>query len=102
MEVNVLGTDYDVEIKKIDKPLDGYCDTSVKKIVVDSMENVENPKEDLERYQAQVLRHEIIHAFMYESGLEGECGWATEEMVDWLAIQFDKLAKAFVDCGCCK
>lgn len=56
------------------------------------MEDVENPKEDLKQYQKQVLRHEIIHAFMYESGLEGECKWNTEEMVDWLSIQYNSIS----------
>jgi len=53
----------------------------------------------------QVLRHEIIHAFLYESGLYGSSlssdRWAlNEEMVDWLAIQFPKILKAFEDVGC--
>lgn len=102
MKINVLGTDYLISVEKTNKNVDGYCDTSIKKIVVDDMQPTDTSKKELGSYRNQVLRHEIIHAFLFESGLEAECSWNTEEMVDWLAIQFDKIAKAFSDCGCCK
>ena len=43
-----------------------------------------------------MLRHEIIHAFLFESGLECNSlktyNWAeNEEMVDWFAIQSPKI-----------
>ena len=61
-----------------------------------------------ERKKAQndvVIRHEIIHAFLFESGLAQNTNdvesWAmNEEMVDWLAIQFPKLLKAFKEAEC--
>ena len=41
-------------------------------------------------------RHEIIHAFLFESGLAENSEWAqNEEMVDFFAIQFPKLMEAF-------
>ena len=57
-------------------------------------------KKNLKAYQNSVLRHEIIHAFLYESGLDTctSCtgNWAlNEEMVDWLAIQTPKIFKVF-------
>lgn len=99
--LDILGTEYTIGTEKTNKNIDGFCDTSIKKIVVDDMKPSETSKKDLELYKKQVLRHEIIHAFLFESGLEAECRWNDEEMVDWLAIQFDKIAKAFKDCGCC-
>ena len=48
-----------------------------------------------------ILRHELIHAFLSESGLSYSSlnyssGWAkNEEMVDFFAIQFPKIAKVF-------
>lgn len=54
----------------------------------------------------RILRHEIIHAFFNESGLQDDssnidCGWAVnEEMVDWIAIQFPKMVKAFEEADC--
>ena len=54
--------------------------------------------------QERVVRHEIIHAFLYESGL-GESAletssWATnEEMVDWFARQGPKIFKVYKELG---
>ena len=59
----------------------------------------------MQYFYNQNLRHEIIHAFAYESGLwgdsEGTLAWAqNEEMTDWLAIQFPKMEKVFKECDC--
>ena len=48
-----------------------------------------------------MLRHEIVHAFLYESGLDVSSEWArNEEIVDWIALQTPKLQKAFEEAGC--
>lgn len=109
MTVNILGIEYEIIHGMIKdypalKSRDGYCDDTVKQIVIQHPDewDADNPnaKGDLPRYFKQVLRHEIIHAFLSESGLS-DCSlkagsWATnEEMVDWFAIQFLKLQKAF-------
>lgn len=104
MTVNILGTEY----RRSDPILgdcDGYIDTSVKLIVVKDMERDAKSKKDLESYKKQVLRHEIIHAFLFESGLDGSSGareaWATnEEMVDWFAIQSPKIFVALREADC--
>lgn len=102
MKVNVLGTEYSVIIanESTDKGLvnkDGYCDTSTKECVVDEMNNTDpSAKKNLPEYQKQVIRHELTHAFLCESGLDVCSEWAkNEEMVDWIAIQFPKMLKAF-------
>lgn len=109
MKVNILGTEYTIEFRKDDQKLedaDGYCDTSIKLIVVEDFEPDKMAKENLEGYKLKVLRHEIIHAFMHESGLDVNSnvygfGWAiNEEMIDWFAIQSPKIFKAFKDVGC--
>ncbi|WP_315076213.1 hypothetical protein [uncultured Clostridium sp.] len=118
-KVNILGSEWTIEKRKKseDKGLtncDGYCDYSVKLIIVEDFNKEEtelNTLINLEIYQKQVIRHEIIHAFLHESGL-AECStWATnEEMVDYFAKQFEKLNKAFEEvevlenakCGCSK
>lgn len=111
MTVDILGTEYtvcldvdekdDVRLRKVD----GYMDHSVRKIVVAKMEPDEQSLEDLRMYAKKVLRHEIIHAFLVESGLRESSGkagsWAqNEEMVDWIAIQFPKILKVFQQCDC--
>lgn len=110
-KVNILGTEYTIKRPKAaDDPkldeCDGYCDTSVKLIVVEDYEPDPKSKNDLEDYAKQVVRHEIIHAFMHESGLDAnsccfEGSWSVnEEMIDWFAIQSPKIFKAFKDVGC--
>lgn len=51
------------------------------------------------------LRHEIIHAFMAESGLQGNFEhyqkYGHEETtVDWFAIQFPKILEVYKELGC--
>ncbi len=101
MTVNILGTEYSIYYKSPseDKTLgeyDGYCDKSSHKIVV-TTEN--GDLEDFSQYQKQCLRHEIIHAFMYESGLgqnwEHKPMGQEETTVEWIAVQFSKMLEAF-------
>ena len=104
MQVNVLGTTYSINKSNKIENLnlsnnDGYCDHSTKKIVIDTFQDSPGSLEDLDEYEKQVIRHEVIHAFLFESGLDS-CSWArNEEIVDWIAVQFPKLQKAFEQCN---
>ena len=45
-----------------------------------------------------------MHAFLYESGLDGQscnvdCWAKNEEMIDWFALQSKKIFKAFKKVG---
>lgn len=117
MKVSILGTDYEIIVKKYDeeeaferRSIDGFCDSYTKQIVVCDMSTYRGweheTKETIEQCQKQALRHEIVHAFFNESGLQDsslhyEGGWAkNEEMVDWLATQIPKIHKAFEKVGC--
>lgn len=103
MKANVLGTDYEIVIgEEVDYPrlkvADGYCDFTTKKIVVDKMEVEEATFQDMVSYTNKVIRHELVHAFLFESGLAVNSDWAyNEEIVDWIAIQFPKMNKVFID-----
>ena len=107
--VNILGTVYGIyylseeEDEKL-KNVDGYTDFSTKDIVIDVTETDNVMRiADIESYRKKVLRHEIIHAFMYESGLDCNASWSLldtdngqpEQIVDWIAIQFSKILKVF-------
>lgn len=83
------------------KNADGYCDSSIGVCVIDKMDSVEeNSLKYLSVFKQKVIRHELIHAFLTESGLREQCNWATEEMVDWIAAQFPKILVAFQKVGC--
>ena len=107
-KINVLGTEISVEFRKeADDPLlvecAGYYDATVNLIVVKIHDDGYTVK-DAEEVQRKTLRHEIIHAFLHESGLDWSSApsdaWATnEEMVDWFAIQSPKIFKLFQEEG---
>ena len=116
MKIDVLGTKY--TIKRVNPGQDeymekmhfgGYCDSGTKQIVILNIESlpdwVNEPEEVRKDKAKETLRHELIHAFLNESGLRWNSSsadaWAkNEEMVDWFAIQFPKMLKAFTDGDC--
>lgn len=108
MKINVLGTKYQIIEKKKHqdsylKTCDGYCDKTSKKIVVIKQDD-DFEIADFNSYQKQIKRHEIIHAFLFESGLGAD--WIHPEFghdetyVDWFASQFPKIHRAFAEAGC--
>lgn len=108
--VHILGTAYKILIidegdYRFSRDADGWCDTQAKEILLFNFKQEPNSVRDLVDYQNYILRHEIVHAFLYESGLWGSSlgsnSWAkNEEMVDWIAIQEPKLNRAFKEAGC--
>lgn len=107
-QVSILGCNWDIhESDEIQESrlvgADGFCDDSAKEIFVDSLARVDKSraKKNLESYKKKVLRHEITHAFLYESGLAECSDWATnEEIVDWIARQGLKLYEAWKQAEC--
>ena len=107
MKVNVLGTEYTVEyvekypeyLSEFDETADALCNSHNRAIYVKL--NNDKTEQGKKRLYNKNLRHEIIHAFLYESGLSattyGHMGaWAeNEEIVDWFAIQSPKIIKLF-------
>lgn len=105
MKISVLGTEYTIkEAVEGENPKlagkDGYCDSSTKTCVIDRMETSDvDVKGNLEDFKKSVKMHELIHAFLYKSGLDS-CSWAyNEEIVDWLAVQWHKINAAFDQLG---
>jgi hypothetical protein len=105
--VNILGTTYFITEQseaenELLKGCDGYCDWTTKEIVVER--EINGNLGDMEVYIRKVLRHEIVHAFLLESGLH-ECSggteaWASNEaMVDWIARQGEKIYAAWREAG---
>ena len=102
-KINILGTEYSIGIddtlEKIN--VDGLCKEYDKEIAVRSVnamlcsEDTDNTKK---KRHNEVLRHGIIHAFFSESGLDDYS--SNEQLVNWLAIQFPKIVKAFEEIGC--
>lgn len=108
MIINVLGAKWKIEDRSPDKDelltdRYGYCDPSIKLIVLRTGQEYDEVK-DYDQIRKSTLRHELIHAFMCESGLyenmtHPEIG-VDETMVDWVAIQFPKMVDLFKKVGC--
>ena len=116
MKVKVLGATYNVVVKKYaDDPafdsrsICGYHDGVMKNIVLCDMRTwpgwEDEPEDRCAEAQKITLRHEIVHAFFTESGLDDSSlqytgGWAkNEEMIDWWALQGPKVYEAWRKVG---
>ena len=100
--VNVLGEKYSImfvdeypeRFSDFEESADALCN------FYDKVIYVLNPKEKYLTEDGKI-RHEIVHAFLFESGLSSNThgiygAWAeNEEMVDWIAIQSPKIFKVF-------
>lgn len=107
MKVKILGTEYEVikDAEEKDYPqlkkCDGFTDFSIKRIVVANFDKDESSIDDIDWYKKKVLRHELVHAFIHESGLAENCDWArNEELTDWIAIQFEKILGVLIELQC--
>lgn len=101
MTVDILGTTWKIKKKKLhDMNLDGWTDYT-KKVIVLRSDNY-HKLGDFEANIRKQLRHELIHAFLGESGLQSNFEHCTqfghdETMVDWFAIQYPKIQKVYKD-----
>lgn len=112
MKVNILGTEYEIinveetndnlEKYPLLKDSSGYTDITTKQIYILRYKQSEDTFTNLDVLYRKTLRHELVHAFLYESGLfnNSNSDWArNEEVVDWIAIQFEKMVEAFIKVG---
>ncbi|MEA4928495.1 MAG: hypothetical protein VB104_07440 [Candidatus Limiplasma sp.] len=109
--VNIMGTKWEIILRKRKDDPDlkgiwGYCDNTTKTIVIRKQHDTPQRNEcsDLRELERSLLRHEIVHAFLFESGLASDSSgaehWAkTEEIVDWIAQQHQKIHMAFIEAG---
>ena len=107
--VEILGTLYtihfDVPDGKMPEGADGCMDQSIHQIRIAEFESDRNTIQDMDSYRKKVLRHEIIHAFLYESGRWNNSGstnwWGMDETItDWITIQSPKLFRTFKEADC--
>ncbi len=115
-KINVLGMPYAIIVKKYDeepefesRDIVGFCDGYAKEIVLCDLATHRDYKHEepktMAPYRNCNLRHEIVHAFLFESGLAQNSGdtnaWAqNEEMVDWIARQGPKIYEAWKEAAC--
>ena len=94
IKVNVLGTDYEVtHVPDTDSRLkhaSGGCNVWEKEIII-------NNNFTYEDYHQFTLRHELIHAYLHESG-NYDAGMS-EEMVTWIAHHLPNIIKSCEEVG---
>lgn len=110
--VSILGERYVVELTSYQEDnwfekyhISGYCCGLSKRIVVCDPNTNPNWIDEADSTKKAELkatiRHEIVHAFLHESGLTEasiiyDKPWATnEEMVEWFALQGPKIYRAW-------
>ena len=113
-DVDVSGVNYQIIFMSEDgfncmeeaKGSAGLCDTDFKKIYVHIMSNSKIPDARKIHRIKTTLRHELTHAFIYESGLDIHTdplfdeNWAiNEEAIDWYAHKIPHMAKTFEELG---
>lgn len=99
---NILGTEYKIILEPSLNERGGETDFYTKVIKISEFEDTPelDLTEDKKELQKHILRHELIHAFLFESGLSANSSsseaWSSnEEMVDWIAIQMPKIASVY-------
>ena len=97
--IKILGEEWTVSLRAQSEDdyletRDGYTDISCKTMVI-GLQPEDAELKNPTVYLRKVLRHEIIHAFMFESGLAenwSHPAMGQEELtVDWFAIQMHKI-----------
>lgn len=104
--INILGIKYKLNRLDCNKDefyypgVSGYCDSYMKEITIYKQAYKNKPLNYLFFNEAEVLHHEIVHAYLNECGLKhesksSECWAHNEEMVDWIAIMGERIVKSF-------
>ena len=100
MIINILGTEYKIRTLTEDeypklKTANGLAELYSKELIIEANMGIDDGDAftNIDAYRRKVTRHEIIHAFLHESGLSEYC--RDEDLVDWLAIQAPKMVKVF-------
>ena len=104
IKINILGSEWSIvitdDLKKYSylDDCNGYCDPTVKECIIQYyVKGKDFEYANTTTHMNKTIRHEIIHAYLYESGLwhnslNADLSWAmNEEMVDWLSIQLPKI-----------
>lgn len=113
IEVNILGQTYKIyelapeDESTLEDGVLGTTDWTTHEIMMrGSMREPtgSNPLANLDVLYRETLRHEITHAFLFESGMTGrdvyEGDFASNElMVDWFAMQAPKMIRVFEEAG---
>lgn len=100
--IEILGTSYNIKVlNETDKDYQDFIDLGADALHNGILREIRLKEYDLYNepnieYQLLCVRHEIIHAYLYQSGLDSSANgvtcWArNEEMIDYFALQLYKI-----------
>ena len=107
VKFDVLGAEYTLLITSESMEprlagISGFCDKTTRRIVVAGKDE-DCDLEDFDVYLCKAIRHEVIHAFLFESGLHENFThpqFGHDELyVDWIAAQWPKMQVVFEKLG---
>lgn len=96
MKIDILGTEYQVrfetdeENRKLGENCNGLAELYSKELIIRTgYEKHPDSYNNILAFREKVVRHEVIHAFFHECGLDNYT--EDETLVNCLAVQFPKL-----------
>ena len=116
--IDIMGTPWKIEIKTLTEYPDfercgagGFCIDAEKRLIILDLTSDPACTMETEKWvqtsMKHFLRHEIVHACLYECGLgsdsmsTGKRAWAkNEEMVDWIAFKGQMIYRIWEQAGC--
>ena len=110
--VDILGSKWTIKYVDDDPAFEqanGITNDAAREITIENVKMTDDPLDfDMQSQynnQKRALRHELIHAYLFESGLgdsSNSCdAWAVnEEMVDWFARTIPKMIATFKELKC--
>ena len=107
MKISILGTEYEIRVltkeeypKLVSSDANGLAELYSKELIINKDMNPNDGQEysNFKEFERKVLRHEIVHAFFHESGIQTYA--YDETLVDWLALQIPKIYKTMRIAGC--
>lgn len=117
MKLKIMGRNWTLEKRSYQEDsafqrdgVAGYCNTTLRRIVCCNMDTHPEFSRESEEWrrltEQEVLRHEIVHAFFGECGLQENAAtfdgpWPlNEEMIDWFAHVGERIHAAWKAAGC--
>lgn len=103
--VEIMGVRYKITDASLETNLLGQCDHLRKMLLIDVDQIKDVMGKGWKEEVKHTIRHEIIHAYLYESGMTGMVSWEgaywqNELITDWMAVQYPKIVQTFKETGC--
>lgn len=106
-KISVMGSEFEIiytteEEDPTIKGKSGVCYSLLQKIKIDQyiyLDDADGSVAEAEKASKllsllAILRHEIIHAFFFQSGLDSQCSFAVDEvLIDWLSLKLPEIVE---------